>query len=172
MQSGCSAPTVGINGFFCDYVIHTVLLDKDFGATPLDRARLLATGGLQIKTTLSPQDELASTNAVNFVVPQWSNTYNPGHNADTEVAIEPSTGHVMSIAEDRPYGTSNGQTVVDYGVNSQYGGLSGVQTGSSSKLFTLVTALEAGDTFRVHPDRAELGDGDRLHGLQGQPGGL
>jgi membrane peptidoglycan carboxypeptidase len=147
VKNGCTAPTVGINGFFCDFVIHSILADKTFGATLEDRAQLLATGGLQIHTTLSPPDEEAATNAVNYVVPQWSNTYNPGHNADVEVALTPGTGQVMAIAEDRPYGTGSGQTEVDYGVNSQYGGLDGVQTGSSSKLFTLVTALEQGVPF-------------------------
>jgi membrane peptidoglycan carboxypeptidase len=147
VESGCSAPTVGNDGFFCDYVIHTILLDKAFGATPADRARLLATGGLQIHTTLSTQDETAATNAVSWVVPQSSGTYNPGHNADVEVLIAPGSGQVMGIAENRPYGTGSKQTEVDYGVNSQYGGLSGVQTGSSSKLFTLLTALQDGVPF-------------------------
>ncbi|HEY6786159.1 MAG TPA: transglycosylase domain-containing protein, partial [Trebonia sp.] len=146
-ESGCTANTVGINGFFCDFVIHSILTDKTFGVTLADRAKLLATGGLQIKTTLSPADEEAATTAVNYVVPQNSSTYNPGHNADVEVAVTPGSGQVMAIAEDRPYGTGSGQTEVDYGVDSQYGGLDGVQTGSSSKLFTLVTALEQGVPF-------------------------
>jgi membrane peptidoglycan carboxypeptidase len=54
---------------------------------------------------------------------------------------------VMAIAEDRPYGTKSGQTEVDYAVNTQYGGQNGVQTRSSSKLFTLVTALQQGMPF-------------------------
>ena len=45
------------------------------------------------------------------------------------------------------YGTGPGQTEVDYAVNTQYGGVGGVQTGSSSKLFTLITALEQGVPF-------------------------
>jgi len=146
-QSGCSAPTVGNYGFFCDYVIHTLMLDKDLGATPEDRAQLLSTGGLRIDTTVSQQDQNAATNAVNFVVPQHSKTYNPGHNADVEVVLTPGTGQIVAIAEDRPYGTGSGQTVVNYGVNTQYGGLNGVQTGSSSKLFTLLTALKQGIPF-------------------------
>ena len=81
------------------------------------------------------------------MLPQRSSTYNPARNADVEVALTPGTGQVMAIAEDRPYGTGSGQTEVDYGVNTQYGGLDGVQTGSSSKLFTLVTALEQGVPF-------------------------
>lgn len=148
MQSGCSAPTVGKgNGFFCDYVMHTLLLDSQLGSTSEGRAKLLATGGLKIYTTLSPQDQSAATKAVNWVLPAQSKTYNPSHNAATEVLIQPGTGKVLAIAEDRPYGTGPGQTEVDYAVNTQYGGGAGVQTGSSSKLFTLVTALEQGINF-------------------------
>ena len=44
-------------------------------------------------------------------------------------------------------GPAPGQTEVDYAVNTQYGGVGGVQTGSSSKLFTLITALEQGVPF-------------------------
>jgi membrane peptidoglycan carboxypeptidase len=148
MQSGCSAPTVGPdNGFFCDYVMHTLLLDAQLGSTPAARAKLLATGGLKIYTTLSPQDQTSATKAVNYVLPSHSKTYNPAKNAGTEVLIQPGTGKVFAIAEDRQYGTGPGQTEVDYAVNSQYGGGAGVQTGSSSKLFTLVTALEEGVPF-------------------------
>jgi membrane peptidoglycan carboxypeptidase len=147
VQNGCSANTVGNDAFFCDYVLHTILLDKSFGATTEDRAKLLATGGLRIYTTLSGQDQSAATNAVNWVLPGQSGTYNPAGNADTEVLIQPGTGRVKAIAEDRPYGTGKGQTEVDYAVNSQYGGQDGVQTGSSSKLFTLITALQQNIPF-------------------------
>jgi membrane peptidoglycan carboxypeptidase len=147
VQSGCTAGTVGNDAFFCDYVIHTILLSKQFGATPEDRARLLATGGLHIYTTLSPQDQSSATYAVNYVVPAQNGYYNPGNNVDTTVLVQPGTGHVMAIAEDRPYGTGKNQTEVDYAVNAPYGGQDGVQTGSSSKLFTLLTALEQGIPF-------------------------
>jgi membrane peptidoglycan carboxypeptidase len=146
-QSGCGAQTAGDDGFFCDYVVHTILLDKTFGATTAARARLLATGGLKIYTTLDQQDQNATAHAVNYVVPAGSSYYNPGNNVATEVLIQPGTGNVKAIAEDRPYGTGNGQTEVDYAVNSKYGGSIGVQTGSSSKLFTLITALEQGVPF-------------------------
>ncbi|HLH82094.1 MAG TPA: transglycosylase domain-containing protein [Trebonia sp.] len=147
VQNGCGADIAGDDAFFCDYVIHTILLDKTFGATTEDRARLLATGGLRIYTTLDAKDQSAATRAVNYVVPENSNYYNPGHNVDTEALIQPGTGKVLAIAEDQPYGTGKGQTEVDYAVNSQYGGSGGVQTGSSSKLFTLITALEQGVPF-------------------------
>jgi membrane peptidoglycan carboxypeptidase len=146
-QSGCTASTVGDAGFFCDYVVHTLLLDKDLGGTPVARAKALATGGLKIYTTMSPQDETAATHAVNYVLPARDNYYNSAQNADTEVLMQPGTGKVLAIAEDRPYGTGRHQTEVDYAVNSQYGGADGVQTGSSSKLFTLITALKQGIPF-------------------------
>ncbi|HEX4830257.1 MAG TPA: transglycosylase domain-containing protein [Trebonia sp.] len=143
-QTGCQASTIAARnyGFFCDYVMHDLLLDKQLGATPNDRAKALATGGMKIYTTVSPQDESAATNAVNYVLPQFSNKYNPKGNAATEALITPGTGQIMAVAEDRPYGTGHNQTVLDYAVGSQYGGINGVQTGSSSKVFTLVTALE------------------------------
>jgi membrane peptidoglycan carboxypeptidase len=147
VQSGCTAGTVGDNAFFCDYVMHTLLLDSQLGSTTEARAKLIATGGLSIYTTVSPQDQSAATTAVNWVLPPHSSTYNPAHNAATEVLIQPGTGKVLAIAEDRPYGTGPGQTEVDYAVNTQYGGGAGVQTGSSSKLFTLITALEQGINF-------------------------
>jgi membrane peptidoglycan carboxypeptidase len=146
-QNGCIADTVGEDGFFCDYVMHALLLDKTLGATAADRARLLATGGLQIYTTLSEKDQAAATSAVNYVLPRSSKIYNPAHNAAAEALVQPGTGAIRAIAEDRPYGTGNGQTVLDYAVDSAYGGGSGVQTGSSAKLFTLITALEEGVPF-------------------------
>ena len=89
-------------------MIHTLLLDTQLGATTEDRAKLLATGGLKIYTTLAPQDESAATNAVNYVVPANSNDYNPAQNVDTDVLMQPGTGKVLAIAEDRPYGTGPG----------------------------------------------------------------
>jgi membrane peptidoglycan carboxypeptidase len=147
VQSGCTADTVGDNAFFCDYTMHTLLLDPQLGSTPEARAQLLATGGLKIYTTVSEKDQASATKAVNWVLPPNSQAYNPKNNAATEVLIQPGTGKVLAIAEDRRYGTGPHETEVDYAVNTQYGGGAGVQTGSSSKLFTLITALEQGIPF-------------------------
>jgi membrane peptidoglycan carboxypeptidase len=147
-QSGCESTSVGTAGFFCEYVEEVFLHDAAFGKTPMARAKLLATGGLQITTTLDPQDQQAANSAVNYVEPGHSNYFNPGHNADTEVLIQPGTGQIRAIAENAPYGTGSGQTEIDYAANTEYGGSAqGVQTGSSSKLFTLITALKQGYPF-------------------------
>jgi membrane peptidoglycan carboxypeptidase len=147
VQSGCESASVGSGGYFCEFVEETFLRDPQYGATVADRAKLLTTGGLQIYTTLSPQDQQAANNAVNYVVPYHDGYYNPGDNAAVEAVVQPGTGDIRAIAEDRPYGTGSGQTEIDYAVNTPYGGGSGVQTGSSSKLFTLITALEQHYTF-------------------------
>ena len=81
------------------------------------------------------------------MMPQPPNGFNPAGNAISEVLIQPASGRIMAIANDRSYGTGKNQTTEDYAVNSQYDGGVGVQTGSSSKLFTLITALEQGVPF-------------------------
>ena len=171
-QSGCTATTVGDDAFFCDYVIHTLLLDPQLGSTTEARAKLLATGGLQIHTTVSEKDQSSATNAVNWVLPSNSTTYNPAHNAATEVLIQPGTGKVLAIAEDRPYGTGSGETEVDYAVNTPYGGGAGIQTGSSSKLFTLITALEQGVPFGFQLTVPGTQTVSGYTNCQGQPTGV
>ena len=146
-DSGCQSSSVGSGGFFCQYVEEVFLHNPAYGKTPMDRAKLLATGGLNIYTTLNPQDQQAANDAVNYVEPANSKYWNPGRNADTEAVVQPGTGQIMAIAENRPYGTGHGQTEISYAVNTAYGGSSGVQTGSSSKLFTLITALKQGTPF-------------------------
>jgi len=145
-QNGCSSSTARWAAYFCDYVVQSVLRDSQLGKTPADRAHLLATGGLKIYTTLSPQDQVAANHAVNYEVPSHG-AYNPGGNADTEAVVQPGTGKIRAIAQDRVYGTRRYQTSIDYAVDTPYGGGAGIQSGSSSKLFTLITALEQGVPF-------------------------
>src|SRR6185437_791931 len=77
-DSGCQSSSVGSGGFFCQYVEEVFLHDPAYGKTPMDRAKLLATGGLKIYTTLNPQDQQAANSAVNYVEPANSKFYNPG----------------------------------------------------------------------------------------------
>ncbi|HEX9035339.1 MAG TPA: penicillin-binding transpeptidase domain-containing protein, partial [Streptosporangiaceae bacterium] len=65
--------------------------------------------------------------------------------------IQPGTGDIRAIAINRTFGNSGyNQTTVNYAVNTPYGASAGVQTGSSSKVFTLVTALKQGLPFGYH----------------------
>ena len=146
-QNGCSSASAQAAAFFCDYAVQEVLRDTQLGKTPQDRAHLLATGGLTIRTTLNEQDQQAANYAVNYVLPGHNAAINPGRLADAEALIQPGTGQIRAIAEDRGYGTGPGRTTIDYAATTPYDGGGGVQTGSSSKLFTLITALEQGIPF-------------------------
>lgn len=147
LQTGCTSANMKDAAFFCDYVVS---LMKNNPAFQKAYQEMQTVGGLKIYTTLSARDQQAATNAVNYVVPAGKPYYNPGQNVDTEVLIQPGTGYVRAIAVDRPYGYGPGQTSIDYAVDTKYDGGAGVQTGSSSKLFTLVTALKQGYQFGYH----------------------
>jgi membrane peptidoglycan carboxypeptidase len=143
-EEGCVSPSAATDAFFCDYVMAEM---KDNSAYAKAYAELNSTGGLKIYTTLIPQDQNAANQAVNWVLPAHNGFYNPNNDVDTEVMVQPGTGKIRAIAVDRPYGTGPGQTTVDYAVPTQYDGGTGVQTGSSSKIFTLLTALKQGVPF-------------------------
>jgi len=149
VQAGCTAQSAAWAAFFCDYVIAVMRHDPQYAQAYRE---LTTVGGLKIYTTMSARDQRAADHVVNYVVPPRNGYYNPGHNVDTEVLIQPGTGYIRAIAVDRPYGFdyAAGQTSIDYAVNSPYDGGVGVQTGSSSKLFTLVTALKLGLTYSYH----------------------
>jgi membrane peptidoglycan carboxypeptidase len=138
LNTGCIS-AVASTGYFCNYVQN--VLERTYPA--VWNQMINGSGGLSIYTTLNMSDQVAAHNAVTFVEPQYSSTYNPGHNADTEVLIQPGTGAVRAIAINRKYASEQ----VDFAVNSDYGGGAGVQTGSSSKIFTLITALDDGYPF-------------------------
>ncbi len=144
LQTGCTSASAKSAAFFCDYVISLMKQDSTFSQA---WKQLNGAGGLKIYTTLNPQDEHAAKQAVNYMVPQPPNGANPGGNAASEVLIQPGSGRILAIANDRSYGTGKNQTTEDFAVNSKYDGGVGVQTGSSSKLFTLITALEQGVPF-------------------------
>jgi membrane peptidoglycan carboxypeptidase len=145
LQTGCTSGSAKSAAFFCDYVVSLLKQENAFSQA---WNTLNTTGGLKIYTTLSRQDERAAKQAVNYMVPQPPNGFNPAGNADSEVLIQPGSGNIKAIANDRSYGTNpKTQTLINYAVNSPYDGGGGVQTGSSSKLFTLITALEQGVPF-------------------------
>lgn len=144
-DNGCTQAVASSAAFFCNYVEQVILQDSSIAKTPAARAKLLATGGLKIYTTLDEEDQNAASEAVSYTLPEYSNVYNPAGNADTEVMVQPGTGEIKAMAENRQYGMNG--TTINYAVNTSYGGSNGIQTGSSSKLFTLVTALEQNIPF-------------------------
>jgi membrane peptidoglycan carboxypeptidase len=168
LQSGCTARSAQTAAFFCDYVLAEMRSNKAYAKA---QEELNSVGGLKIYTTLNRQDQRAANHAVNFVQPAHSGAFNPGHNVDTEALIQPGTGAIKAIAVDRPYGNGRGHTTVDYAVPLKYDGGEGVQTGSSSKIFTLITALKQGIPFGFNQSITSPSSIAPYYNCHGQPTG-
>jgi membrane peptidoglycan carboxypeptidase len=169
LAQGCSS-AAGVNAaWFCDYVLAELRTNHAYGSA---WQQMNSTGGLKIYTTMNPQDQRAAEEAVSFMLPAPPSGYNPGDNAAAEVLIQPGTGDVQAIAVDRPYGTGRGQDSIDYAVDSGQNGGYGVQTGSSSKLFTLITALKQNIPFGFKMSVSSPNDIGPYYNCKGQYTGM
>lgn len=147
--SGC-VTAQGFSGYFCQYALASLLSDPRYeklGKTSSERENAVKRGGLKIYTTLDYGLQQAATDAVMKKIPPKDSS----QVALSAVTVEPGTGHVLSIAQNRYFsneegkpGEITGKTEVNWGVDKQYGGSAGFQTGSSFKPFTLATWLAKG----------------------------
>jgi membrane peptidoglycan carboxypeptidase len=133
--------------YFCDYVIKWLesdpSLDQALGKTVDERRAKIFGGGLTIQTTIDPDITKAAREEIVARVPK-GNSYIIGSAA---VTIDPSNGAVKAIAQNTDYVLNSktfGQTVVNWAVDTKYGGSGGFQFGSTEKAFALVTALTQG----------------------------
>ena len=165
-QTGCTSSSARYAAYFCDYVLAVIRQDAAYKQA---WARLNGIGGLKISTTLDPADQLAAKHAVNYLMPPPPSQFNPNHNADTEVLIQPGTGRIRAIAIDRPYGFGPHQNVIDYAVGPQYDGSAGVQIGSTGKVYTMVTALKEGVPFGYAKTVGFSATVSGYHNCKGQP---
>jgi membrane peptidoglycan carboxypeptidase len=151
LPNGCA--NAGLYAYFCDYVVLTMAHDKGFaflGTTPTQRRTTLFRGGYTIRTTIDPRAQIAAQKAVWKAVPPTD----PSGLATAAVTVEPGTGRVIAMTEDRAYGVNGGRgkTSVNYTTDTLYGGSSGFQTGSSFKPFTLAAWLSAGHGLKDSVD--------------------
>jgi membrane peptidoglycan carboxypeptidase len=131
--------------FFCQYAEDEILTNPVFGATPTARQATLNTGGLTIHTSLDWQAQKAAQSAVNDHVPPK----NDANIASAEALVQPGTGLIRGIAQDRSMGSDKqrGKTWIDFAADSDHGGSIGMPSGSTFKIFTLATALDQGMPF-------------------------
>ncbi len=137
-DNGCPASEYP---FYCDYVLAQIRNDPRYGATVEEREDFVRSGGLVIQTTLDVQAQNAAQQAVNRYLPPTDSS----RKAAAIAMVEPGTGHVLALAQNREWGTSGlGKTTYNYAVNAADGGTVGMQAGSTFKIFTLAAALENG----------------------------
>ena len=127
--------------FFCDYVVQTIRKDPAFGATPEEREAFLRRGGYTIRTTLDPKAQNGAYQTLTDYIPVRDDS----RRATAISMVEPGTGHVLVMTQNREWGTSGrGRTTYNYNVGRDMGGTIGMQAGSTFKVFALAAALEAG----------------------------
>ncbi|MEO7942464.1 MAG: transglycosylase domain-containing protein [Marmoricola sp.] len=144
--------------FFCDYARRYLMQDRSLGKTAVDRAQLLTSGGLTIKTTVDLRFERAAEKAAATRVRATDSALG------ALAMVEPGTGNVLGIGQSRPMGREKkkGQTFLNYVVDKKYGDSNGFQGGSTFKVFVLAAALEQGLSSRtafVSPEQMTIPNG-------------
>ena len=126
--------------FFCDYVRRYLMLDPALGKTATERAQLISSGGLTIKTTVDLGFQRAADAATDAAVDETDQAIG------ALAMVQPGTGEVLATSQSRPMGreSKKGQTYLNYVVDSKYGDSNGFQAGSTFKVFVLAAALEQG----------------------------
>ncbi|MEN1975052.1 transglycosylase domain-containing protein [Cellulomonas sp. P4] len=146
---GCMAAGAAVpgSGFFCDYVTKLIRDDPAFGETEAERIDLLYRGGLTITTTLDPREQAIADEQVRAGVP----VDDPSGVATALVTVEPGTGRITSMAQNRVYNNTeehgDRETAVNYSTDFRHGGGSGFPPGSTFKPFTLAQWLKQGHSL-------------------------
>ena len=132
-SEGCSGAESS-KAYFCDYVLSQFLEDPTFGATRIERERLLKTQGITIRTTLDTAKQDAAYAALTNAIPVGDAS---GLN-DALVSLDPRTGKVLAMAQNTTYGIESGQTMANYSADGNF------QVGSTFKVFTLLQWFKEG----------------------------
>ncbi len=132
-NEGCNGANDAM-AYFCTYVIEQFLTDESFGTTRAEREHLLKTGGLTIRTTIDPYKQEVARNVLLGAIPDEDSS-----GLDTAlIALEPSTGRVIAMAQNTSFGIEEGKTMSNYAADGQF------QVGSTFKIFTLIEWFKEG----------------------------
>lgn len=148
-RSGCMAAN-DYAKFFCDYVVRNVKNFESLGADEQARREAWRTGGLDVYTTLNLSLQQAAQDSVWRFAPNTETRLQLGAVA---VSVEPGTGRVLTMAQNKAYDASEVPPGPEYiainlSTSYEYGGSSGFQPGSTYKMFTLIEWLNQGRGLR------------------------
>ena len=132
-SEGCSGAESS-KAYFCDYVLSQFLEDPTFGATRIERERLLKTQGITIRTTLDSAKQDAAYASLTNAIPVGDAS---GLN-DALVSLDPRTGKVLTMAQNTTYGIEAGETMSNYSADGNF------QVGSTFKVFILLQWFKEG----------------------------
>lgn len=158
LSQGCMSANASVPGagFFCDYVTKVILNDPAFGETADERKIQLYKGGLTITTTLVPGEQAIADAEVKAGVP----VDDPSGVASAIVAMEPGSGKITAMAQNRNYSALEkqdpGETSVNFNTSFLYGGSGGFPPGSTFKVFTLLEWLKQGHALQESVDGSRL----------------
>ena len=121
--------------FYCQYVMNYLQDYGALGSTAEDRAKVIANGGLEIRTALDP----AMLEQLDGQIKSDWGTLN--QKIQASAVVQPGTGYVLAIGSNRDWGAdaAAGQTQIVLADSPS-------QTGSTFKMLTLAAALNAGWT--------------------------
>jgi len=149
LRQGCmeAGSVVAGSGFFCDYVTKVITNDPAFGEDRDDRLALLYRGGLTITTTLDPRLQTIADTEVKNGIP----VDDPSGVGSAIITVEPGTGKIVAMAQNRNYTAvaehGDRDTSVNFNTDFAYGGSSGFAPGSTFKPFTLLEWLKKGHSL-------------------------
>ena len=144
-DNGCVAANVAAK-WFCDYVVKNIEDFPALGATVVERTDNWKRGGYQLYATL---DMDIQPNAQSQTWAWAPNDGAPFALGSSTMSVEPGTGRILQMTENKIFddtltGGGPATSAVNYNTDYEHGGSSGLQSGSTYKLFTLIAWLEAG----------------------------
>ena len=148
-STGCDS--AGAAGFFCAYVVKTILTSKQFGKDEPERLANLNTKGWKIYTTLNLDLQKKAQKVMNTYVPMKSDQLDIGGAA---VSLQVGTGRVLSMVQNKVYDATGAKyrkdfkySAVNFNVSEKLGAGGGFQPGSTFKAINLIGWLESGHTI-------------------------
>lgn len=128
--------------YICEYVRRWLLEQPSLGATAEDRRKRLYYGGLTVTTSF----DLDLTRQTRSLLAKRVPPANSRDRGAASATVEPGTGRVLAIGQNTEWALEQkpGKTALNWAVDQKYGGSSGFQIGSTSKMYGVVTALEQG----------------------------